>query len=308
MAKIPQAFANALSKQKAAPTVYTPQKPNATMEDMVDSHSVGTMSQGVETFDAEQQPGRIQQMNNPDGEERAKMDWETWLPFAAKVYKISPRIEDYVIVNTLICPSDIPNRNGIAFPASELGRFLPPPMNRMVYKAWAGCPVHLEHDNEVHEKAYGVILDAALMKIAGFGGGKLWKVMGLLAIDKNKNPDIAQQVLTRKINTYSMGALVESFTCGYCGAECDSRFTCGHISSTKNVNWKKYRDFDGSTHLAFLNAHSISPIECSIVKDPAWAPALSDNVYDPWAQISQDTHSEVADALSGGGTGATRTL
>jgi hypothetical protein len=276
------------------------------MEDMMDSHSVGTMSQGVETFDAEREPGKIQQMNNPDGEERGKMDFETWLPFAAKVYKISPRIEDYIIVNTLICPSDIPNRNGIAFPATELGRFLPPPMNRMVYKAWAGCPVHLEHDNEVHEKAYGVILDAALMKVAGFGGGKLWKVMGLLAIDKNKNPDIAQQVLTRKINTYSMGALVESFTCGYCGAECDSRFTCGHISSTKNVNWKKYRDFDGSTHLAFLNAHSISPIECSIVKDPAWAPALSDTVYDPWAQISQDTSSEVSDALSG--KGATRTL
>jgi len=308
MAKIPQAFANALSKQKAAPTVYTPQRPDATMEDMMDSHSVGTLSKGEETFDAEKEPGRIQQLNNPENEERGKMDYEVWLQFAAKVYKISPKIQDYIIVNTLICPSDIPNRNGIAFPASELGRFLPPPMNRMVYKAWAGCPVHLEHDNEDHEKAYGVILDAALMKIQGFGDGKLWKVMGLLAIDKNKYPDIAQQVLTGKINTYSMGALVESFTCGYCGAECDSRFTCGHISSTKNVNWKKYRDFDGSTHLAFLNAHSISPIECSIVKDPAWAPALSDNVYDPWAQISQDTHSEVKDALSGGGGSATRNL
>jgi hypothetical protein len=307
MAHIPQAFMNAHSKQKAAPTIYTPQRPDATLEEMVDTHSVDTLSKGEETFDAEKQPQRISQINREDGEQVGKMDYEVWLPFAAKVYKISPKIEDYIIVNTLICPSDIPNRNGIAFPSNELATFHPPPMNRMTYKAWGGCPVHLEHDNEDHEKAYGVILDAALMKIQGYGGGKLWKVMGLLAIDKNKNPDIAQKVLTGKINTYSMGALVERFTCGYCGAECDSRFTCGHIQSTKSVNWKKYRDFDGSTHLAFLNAHSISPIECSIVADPAWAPALSDSVYDPWAAISNDTSSsEVMNALGQGS--ATRTL
>ncbi|WP_438451797.1 hypothetical protein, partial [Listeria monocytogenes] len=128
---------------------------------------------------------------------------------------ISPRIEDYIIVSTLVCPSDIPNRNGIAFPRDELARFLPPPTNRMSYKAWKGCPVHLEHDNEVHERAYGVILDASFHKVEGYGDGKLWKVMGLLAIDKNKYPDVAQKVLTREINTYSMGALVDYFTCGY---------------------------------------------------------------------------------------------
>ncbi|QBQ74465.1 hypothetical protein BcepSauron_085 [Burkholderia phage BcepSauron] len=210
----------------------------------------------------------------------SRLDYETWLPFAAQTYKISPRIEDYIIVNTLVCPSDIPNRNGIAFPRDELARFLPPPTNRMSYKAWKGCPVHLEHDNEVHERAYGIILDASFHKVEGYGDGKLWKVMGLLAIDKNKYPDVAQKVLTKEINTYSMGALVEYFTCGYCGASCSTRHTCGHITGTKNVNWKKYRDFDGSTHLAFLNAHGIQPIECSIVKDPAWAPALSDNVVD----------------------------
>ena len=146
-----------------------------------------------------------------------------------------------------------------------------------------GVVVHnCEHDNEVHERAYGVILDASLQKVEGYGDGKLWKVMGLLAIDKNKNPEMAKKVLTKQINTYSMGALVDYFTCGYCGTQCTARSTCGHIESTKQVNWKKYRDFDGSTHLAFLNAHGIQPIECSIVADPAWAPALSDTVYDPW--------------------------
>jgi len=140
-----------------------------------------------------------------------------------------------------------------------------------------GVIVHnCEHDNEIHEKAYGVVLDSSLHKVTGYGGGKLWKVMGLLAVDKNKYPDIAQQVLTGEINTYSMGALVDYFTCSYCGQECSSKYMCQHVSSPETINWKSVKDFDGSEHIAFLNAHNIQPIEVSIVKDPAWAPALSD--------------------------------
>jgi hypothetical protein len=290
---MPLAMPRAFTHTRAAPTHEgnslnpTPDQPHMIgpnaqidaekgMEQALETRHVDNLSRAEKTFDAEDDPSALGQL-----------DYNVWLPFAAPVYKISPRIEDYVIVNTIICPSDIPNRNGIAFPATELARFQPPPMNRMAYKAWKGCPVHLEHDNEVHERAYGVILDASLQKVEGYGDGKLWKVMGLLAIDKNKNPEMARKVLTKQINTYSMGALVDYFTCGYCGTQCTSRSTCGHIESTKQVNWKAYRDFDGSTHLAFLNAHGIQPIECSIVADPAWAPALSDTVYDPWGSDPQ---------------------
>ncbi|MGF3990585.1 hypothetical protein ACQX7T_15195, partial [Staphylococcus aureus] len=157
------------------------------------------MPPAIEPEDAQQQALQTQHVDNVSRTEDAvdaekdqglvsRLYYETWLPFAAKTYKISPRIEDYIIVSTLVCPSDIPNRNGIAFPRDELARFLPPPTNRMSYKAWKGCPVHLEHDNEVHERAYGVILDASFHKVEGYGDGKLWKVMGLLAIDKNKYP------------------------------------------------------------------------------------------------------------------------
>lgn len=69
----------------------------------------------------------------------------SFLPFAAQNYSISPNIDDYLIFTTLICPSDLPNRNGIAFPLSELIRFTPTPSPHMVYKGWNGCPVHLEH-------------------------------------------------------------------------------------------------------------------------------------------------------------------
>src|ERR1700682_6472592 len=142
----------------------------STIEDALDTNVVNTLSQGEEVMDAEKDQSLL-----------TSLDYETWLPFAAKVYKISPRIEDYILVNTPICPSELPNRNGIAFPTSELARFMPPPTNRMAYKAWKSCPLHLEHANEIHEDAYGVILDTSFHKVSGYGNGKLRKVRGLIA-------------------------------------------------------------------------------------------------------------------------------
>jgi hypothetical protein len=293
--KFPKAYlqASAAIKSSKKSVVQAPRYHHvaaASMDDILHTRSVDNVNRGIEVFDAEKDRGRIQQLHDQQApsESGHKMDYEVWLPFAAQRYHISPKIEDYIIVNTLVCPSEIPNRNGIAFPAKELATFHPPPMNRMSYKAWAGCPVHLEHDNEDYTTAYGVILDAALTPVTGYGGGKLYKVMGLLAIDKNKYPDIAQQVLTKEINTYSMGALVDTFSCGFCGTPCSSRSVCQHITSPSNVNWREFRHYDGSNHLAFLNAHGIQPIECSIVRDPAWAPALSDEVFDPWGRANPE--------------------
>jgi hypothetical protein len=144
------------------------------------------------------------------------------------------------------------------------------------YKGWVGNPVHEEHANEDCTTAHGVVLDTSFVKIKEYGGGKLWKVMGLLAVDKNKYPDVAQAFLDRVIDTVSMGALVDYFTCSYCGQEITDDHNCGHVGSPKEVNWNLQRDWDGSNHLAYLRAHEIQPIEVSIVRDPAWTMALSD--------------------------------
>ncbi len=218
-----------------------------------------------------------------------RLDYETWLPFAAKVYEISPDINDYILVTTPICPADIPNRNGIGFPLAELTAFQPPPVSRQAYKAWTGTPVHYEHKNEIHKDAYGVILDSSFHKISGYGRGKLWKVMGVLAIDKKKYPQMADRVLRNEINTYSMGSLADQFTCSYCGTVINKKSCCSHINPMREeddprynpddaVNWKVINDYDGSQHVAFLNAHGLSPIETSLVESPAWTTALSDHI------------------------------
>jgi len=201
----------------------------------------------------------------------------SWLPFAAKTYHISPRLADYVVATIPLCPSDLPNRNGVAFPIAELVKYQPPPMNRQVFKAWAGCPCHLEHDNEDCTKAVGVIFDTSLRQIKNYGDGKHWAVMGLVGIDKLKCPELAQRFLTHQINTGSMGAMADSFTCAVCGAEAsENHFTnCPHITSTKDVNWSLV-DHMGVKKIAYLNAHELSPIEYSWVADPAWVSCLSE--------------------------------
>lgn len=201
----------------------------------------------------------------------------SWLPFAAKTYHISANLDDYVIVNIPICPSDIPNRNGIAFPLSELISYQPPPIARLTYKAWTGCPVHLEHDNEDHTKAIGVIFDTSLRLMKGHGGNRHYVVYGLIGIDKTKDASTAQKFTSGQVNTGSMGALADYFTCSVCGAPAtkNAMTNCAHVGSTEHVNWR-IMDHNGEKTIAFLNAHVLSPIEMSVVADPAWATCLTD--------------------------------
>ena len=210
------------------------------------------------------------------------LDFNTWLPFAAKTYNISPDIENYVLRRIPLCPSDIPNRNGIAFPLSELVAYQPPPTNRQVYKAWAGCPVHIEHQNENPLDAVGVILDTYLSPIKGFNDSAHWKVMALIAVDKTKNPEMAKRVANGTLTTGSMGALASSFTCSVCNApaydEENAIKNCSHISSIDKVNWKVDTS-TGKEMLVYLNAHEITPTEYSLVEDPAWCMSLSDDAF-----------------------------
>ena len=209
-----------------------------------------------------------------------KLDAHTWLPFAAKTYELPMDLSDYVITLTPMLPSDVPNRNGIAFPLAELTKFRPPPIARMAYKAWAGCPLHLEHDNEDYRTAIGVVLDTSLRRITGFNGNQIWKIMSLVAVSKTKNPEIAGRVLREEINTYSMGAEGEHFSCSYCGRIMQRYNHCSHLNPEQPIDWDYVTDHEGKKHLVFRNAHGLSPFEFSVVEDPAWIPATGSVLTD----------------------------
>jgi hypothetical protein len=192
-----------------------------------------------------------------------------WLPFAAPELHISKNVQDYVLVPVIAMPSDLPNRNGVAFPLKELKAWRTED-GMLAYQTFRGKPVHVEHQNDDPTKAVGIIVDTAMLPMRGFGGGKLWKLLLLLAIDRSKDPITASKVLTGETNSYSMGAWVEAYSCGYCSAPAGA---CNHI------NLKRPRDFYLiGNDLVYRRVHGIKGFECSVVSDPAFMTAISDNL------------------------------
>jgi hypothetical protein len=198
------------------------------------------------------------------------LDFKSWLPYAAPAYHISPDPKDYILVPVIIMPSDLPNRNGVAFPLSELVKFNPE-VGKQAYQTWKGKPTHWDHCNEDITQAYGVIIESTLRKLIGFNGGRLWKVLSFLSFDRSKHADTCQRILDGDVNSYSMGAWVSAYTCSYCGEEVGK---CDHLH--KNKPGEMYQL---NNKLVFRNCQGIDGFETSGVDTPAYISALSDEVF-----------------------------
>jgi len=193
----------------------------------------------------------------------------SWLPFCAEKYQISPDISDYVLVDVPIVVADYPNRNMDAFTYKELTDWRTA-IGRAAYQTFIGKPVHQDHDNQVDERAKGVILDATLVQ---FGGKPHVKI--LKAFCRQKDAQLAQKVQERNRVGHSMGALVERTECSLprCKFISDGRVTCDHI---KNGTGK------GDVvrgHLVYEKMKDFYFIESSSVLDPAYVRAITDNVF-----------------------------
>jgi hypothetical protein len=197
------------------------------------------------------------------------LDFASWLPFAAQKLNISSKVQDYVLVPCIAMPTGLPNRNGVAFPLQELKSWSTDD-GMLAYQTFKGKPCHIEHDNEDPTKAIGVIVDTALVPMTGFGGGRIWKLLLLNAIDRTKDPVRANYILSGEMNSYSMGAWVETYTCGYCNAA---------LGSCKHIDLKRPRDFYSiNGRLAFRNVKGVRGFENSSVAEPAYLSSISDRV------------------------------
>jgi hypothetical protein len=136
----------------------------------------------------------------------------TWLPQASKEYKISPRIEDYVVDVVGVVTSDIPNRNSHGFALKTLTEF-DTDHGRLRYKTFVGKSCFVEHKSDIKENAKGVNIDASLLAVPYYG---IAKVNVLSAFDRTKDENLASTILRNKRNAYSMGASVTYFVCSIC--------------------------------------------------------------------------------------------
>lgn len=206
------------------------------------------------------------------------LDAKEWLPFAAEKYEISSDMSDYVLVPVIIMPSDLPNRNMVAFPFSELSSWNPSSRS-LTYASWRGAPTHIEHINRDYTKAKGVVFDTSMQPMHGRSGG-LWKVLALCGFCRHKDAALANDILTGHRPNYSMGALVNTYSCSVCGAQ--SEIGAGKVlpCGLEHVHYKsgRFKTFNvkGEKVLGHFNAHGIQGFEVSSVSVPAWPSAVTD--------------------------------
>ena len=202
-----------------------------------------------------------------------------FLPLAAKEYRISANIDDYVVVPVTMFPSDLPNRNSVAFPYDELMKFNVE-QGMPAYKTWRGKPTFSEHDHNDYTKAKGIVFDV-YMKPMKDVVGDIYKVIALCGFDRTKDPELANAIATRRRTRYSMGASLDSVECSICGMHSTRsnprNTTCGHVQRGKITMFETSQGLKPSYYLA----RGISGFELSSVGVPAWAAAEeSDTIFD----------------------------
>ena len=240
---------------------------------MIESKSFSIGFAPVEAFKLEKSDNCTLLSKEQAGGVARNLDVDIWLPRAAEHYHISGDIRDYVIVPVPSIITSIPNTNGDSASLAELTRFHPE-FGQMAYKTWQGKPTFVEHANKDITKAAGVILDTYLRPLPGHT--KYAKLVKLLAFDRTKDSFLANQILTGKVSTYSMGMWYSSYTCPICGLRVGKGHSkpCSHTRPGRPT----YQLPDG--RLGYRICENLQGFECSAVLDPAYVSAQSDIVWD----------------------------
>ncbi|WP_428957930.1 ParB/RepB/Spo0J family partition protein [Streptomyces sp. cg35] len=117
------------------------------------------------------------------------------------------------------------NDNHDEFPATEIAK---------AYATFVGKPVFVNHHNENHRRARGVIIDAALHEDRNPDGTPDTWAEVLMEIDAKQFPKLAKAIIAGDIDRTSMGCDVERSVCSACGNEATTPAEyCAHIPGLK---------------------------------------------------------------------------
>lgn len=117
------------------------------------------------------------------------------------------------------------NDNFDEFPAEEI---------KQGYRTFIGKPVFVNHHNDDHRRARGVIIDAALHEdVLPDGQIDTWAEV-LMEVDAIRFPMLAQGILRGEIDKTSMGTDVAYSKCSFCGNKAATPLDyCKHIPKLK---------------------------------------------------------------------------
>lgn len=129
------------------------------------------------------------------------------------------------------------NDNFDEFPAEEI---------KMAYRSFIGKPVFVNHVNDNHRRARGVIIDAALHEDLNEDGSPDTWVEVLMKVDAVNFPMLARAILAGEIDRTSMGADVKYSICSFCGNKAAAPHQyCSHIKRMKG-QWAERKMASGT--------------------------------------------------------------
>lgn len=247
------------------------------VKDIIRSMFDDTKPEGTQTEIASASVGKVFE-GHKNQNNQSLLEVQRWLPLAAEKYEISKSIKDYVIAPVIIFPTDIPNRNSVAFPMETLMQFNVS-QGRPNYKTWVGKPTFTEHAHHDYTKAKGIIFDTYLRPLE-HAEGNLYKLVALCGFDRTKDYELANAILTGRRKSYSMGAFVAQYECSVCGMKSKPgkmNTECGHVVRGQ----PQIFEVAGYHIPSYLIARKeITGFEISSVGVPAWSSATSSKVFD----------------------------
>lgn len=172
------------------------------------------------------------------------------------------------------------NDNYDHFPAEEI---------KKAYKTFIGKPVFVNHHNENHRRARGVIVDAALHEDITPQGEKDTWVEVLMEIDAVRFPKLAQAILAGHIDRTSMGTDVAYSICSVCNNRAETPLQyCAHIPKMKGMKVRRTTASGGREDvLVYEKCYGLSFFENSLlVEEPADPTAYFLGVDDRGLQVA----------------------
>jgi hypothetical protein len=153
------------------------------------------------------------------------------------------------------------NDNFDEFPAAELAKS---------YASFKGKPVFVNHNNEDHKRARGVVIDAVLHKDANRDGSPDHWVEVLMEVDALRFPRLAAEILSGNIARTSMGCDVAYSICSACKNKATSPAEyCVHIPGLKGQ--RIYRRTASGSHEGVLireTCYGLKFFENSLLVEP----------------------------------------
>ena len=148
---------------------------------------------------------------------------------------------------------------------------------RTGYRTFIGKPAFVNHVNDNHRRARGVIVDAALHEDVNLDGTPDVWVELLHEVDAAKFPMLTEAILNGEITTTSMGCDVEYSVCSFCGNRASTPLEyCAHIPRLKGKRIRRVTASGKSEDVLVREiCHGLRFFENSfLVEDPADPTAL----------------------------------